>query len=140
MAEAKDRKTAAKATKKALGAPTRQAAEQPKPNAAEQLITLSYDVIDSDGAADVAELLAKLDDEATAEISAALSEHWLARSHMKGAKFEQGPEAVKLRAMANHNGSAIDQAAFILGATGVALTPYNLLVEVREIARLTAEE
>jgi hypothetical protein len=38
--------------------------------------------------------------------------------------------------MPTHNGAAIDQAAFTLGATGVALTPYNLLVEVREISHL----
>ena len=42
--------------------------------------------------------------------------------------------------MSTHNGVAFDQAAFILGATGVALTPCNLLVEVREIARLENQE
>ena len=42
--------------------------------------------------------------------------------------------------MSTHNGAAIDQAAFTLGVIGVALTPYNLLVEVREISRLENQE
>lgn len=136
LAEAKDKKAAAKATKKAISAPTKSPIEQPPRNAAEDLIALSYDVNDADGEIDVAELLAKLDDATTAAIAAGLADHWLARSHAKGAKHQDATPAVKMRAMAEHNASDIDNAAFILGATGVALTPYNLLVEVREICRL----
>lgn len=140
LAEAKDKKTAAKATKKAINAPAQQPIEQAPRNAAEDLISLSYEVTDADGDIDVAELLAKIDDETTAAIAAGLAEHWLTRSHAKGAKHANAAPAVKMRAMAEHNASDIDNAAFILGATGVALTAYNLLVEVREICRLRDAE
>jgi ParB/RepB/Spo0J family partition protein len=140
LAEAKDKKAAAKATQKALDAPTQKPVEPSPRNPAEDLVSLSYEVIDADGEIDVAELLAKISDETHAAIADALKEHWLARSHAKGTKHADAAPAVKLRALATHEGSHIDKAAFILGTVGAALTPYNLLVEVREICRLADDE
>jgi len=137
LAEAKDKKKAAIAAKKDTAPPPSGTQVQHR-NRAEDLVSLSYDINGSD--VDVAEMLAQIPDEEMAAITAGLADHWLTRSHAKGAKHVDATPTVKMRAMAEHNGSDIDNAAFILGATGVALTPYNLLVEVREICQLRSDE
>lgn len=135
LAEAKDKKKAAIAAKKDT-APAPTGASVQHRNRAEDLVALSHDI----HTADVAELLAQIPDEEMAAITAGLADHWLTRSHAKGAKHVDATATIKMRAIAEHNGSDIDNAAFILGATGVALTPYNLLVEVREISQLRDAE